>query len=626
MLVIFPRGAAAGGRRGAFRLGFPSCCADWMRVLLLLLAAAVGSVAAWDNGAARTPTRGWQNWNGFSNDFNASLTLEVAHFLKDSGLLAAGFEYLTLGGMGYAEHGDPQIVPGFPNIPKQNITRNATGHLQVDAARFPGPGSSAGCLAGGAELAECLLANNYSSPEACGCVNGNEGMRNLTDYLRSLGFKFGIYTAAGINACDGAHGTSEGYEQQDADLFVNDWKAEYLMVDSCGAPAMPPPHGPPPGFPGGQGRWELTRWHNMLAAKQQSGAQPILLHDCHIGCGSNFAGPTLAVKPCDAADPHQQWAFDISGNHSALVDQARGLCAGCGGGPMSGCGGSARNSGNASGVGLGMQACLLGSIDMGKAGQPNPHMSALGTGDQLFNISANGTLRNRGGAGSPGACLGVAGGGGGQVVQGFGAYEFCDQGWIAKPRGPERNDAHATYTDGHAVPRGHATADALQYPVVQLELKASPGHCLSSAGEQLEPDADPWCKENNNMWRSNTDVLQCWPRTMVEVESVATQSTISEPGAWSFPDCLELVRERIFCAMFILKTIILPRQARDKHRESTQNEMCFLTGSARIRQLHLERSSGCALAVRRDELAADAGKRRAARQDAAATRRSPHES
>ena len=35
-----------------------------------------------------------------------------------------------------------------------------------------------------------------------------EGMRNLTGYLRTLGFRFGIYTAAGVNACDGAHGTS----------------------------------------------------------------------------------------------------------------------------------------------------------------------------------------------------------------------------------------------------------------------------------------------------------------------------------------------------------------------------------------------------------------------------------
>ena len=72
-------------------------------------------------------------------------------------------------------------------------------------------------------------------------------MRNLTGYLRSLGFRFGIYTAAGVNACDGAHGTSEGFEQQDADLFVNDWQAEYLMVDTCGTPPLPPPHGLAPG-------------------------------------------------------------------------------------------------------------------------------------------------------------------------------------------------------------------------------------------------------------------------------------------------------------------------------------------------------------------------------------------
>ena len=108
-------------------------------------------VAAWDNGAARTPTRGWQNWNAFHNEFNASLTLEIAHFLRDSGLLAAGFEYITLGGMGFAEHGDPEDMPGYPHIPRQNITRNSSGHLQVDPARFPGPGSSAMCLAGGAE-------------------------------------------------------------------------------------------------------------------------------------------------------------------------------------------------------------------------------------------------------------------------------------------------------------------------------------------------------------------------------------------------------------------------------------------------------------------------------------------
>ena len=60
------------------------------------------TTSAWNNGAALTPTRGWQNWNAFHSNFNASLTLEIAHFIKDSGLLAAGFEYITLGGMAYA--------------------------------------------------------------------------------------------------------------------------------------------------------------------------------------------------------------------------------------------------------------------------------------------------------------------------------------------------------------------------------------------------------------------------------------------------------------------------------------------------------------------------------------------
>jgi hypothetical protein len=58
--------------------------------------------------------------------------------MKDSGLLAAGYNYITLGGMGFAENGDPQAVPGFPKIPRQNISRNASGFLQADPARFPG--------------------------------------------------------------------------------------------------------------------------------------------------------------------------------------------------------------------------------------------------------------------------------------------------------------------------------------------------------------------------------------------------------------------------------------------------------------------------------------------------------
>ena len=41
-----------------------------------------------------------------------------------------------------------------------------------------------------------------------------DGIKAVADYVHSKGLKFGIYTAAGVNACDGAHGTSEGFEQQ----------------------------------------------------------------------------------------------------------------------------------------------------------------------------------------------------------------------------------------------------------------------------------------------------------------------------------------------------------------------------------------------------------------------------
>ena len=104
---------------------------------------------------------------------------------------------------------------------------------------------------------------NGTTPEQCGCHNGNAGMANLTGYIRSLGFKFGMYSSAGVGACDGAHGTSEGFERQDAELFVRDWQSEYVMVDSCGITPKAPPFGPAPG-PGAvdQGRWELTKWYN----------------------------------------------------------------------------------------------------------------------------------------------------------------------------------------------------------------------------------------------------------------------------------------------------------------------------------------------------------------------------
>ena len=74
----------------------------------------------------------------------------------------------------------------------------------------------------------------------------------------------------------------------------------------------------------------------------------------------------------------------------------------------------------------------------------------------------------------------------------------------------------------------------------RLRSRAAAGQCLSSAGVEVMPHLDPWCIDNNNMWRVSTDVIQVWTRTMMEIESMANQGSISRPGAWSFPDCLEV--------------------------------------------------------------------------------------
>ena len=118
--------------------------------------------AAWDNSVARTPPLGFSNWNYWRNNFNASVFRETAKFMRDKGFLQAGYNYITLGGIGYAAG----ATPGG------NITRNATGFLQVDPVKFPGDPTK-------------------------GVEAGNAALRALAEDLRKMGFKWGAYTEAG---------------------------------------------------------------------------------------------------------------------------------------------------------------------------------------------------------------------------------------------------------------------------------------------------------------------------------------------------------------------------------------------------------------------------------------------
>ena len=135
----------------------PSCRLRRRAAAAALLASVAAAPAAAAPGL-QTPVMGYSNWNSFANNINASLFRETATFMKQSGLLAAGYNYVTLGGIGYANGStNPAASKGHGRI-QTNITRNGTGYLQVDPVRFPG---------------------------------GNEGMRALAAEIRSMGFKWG---------------------------------------------------------------------------------------------------------------------------------------------------------------------------------------------------------------------------------------------------------------------------------------------------------------------------------------------------------------------------------------------------------------------------------------------------
>jgi hypothetical protein len=424
-------------------------------------------------------------WNYFANNFNTSLFMETSKFMKDKGFLAAGYNYMTLGGIGYANGSTCKPVSSC------NITRNSTGFLQVDPVRFPG---------------------------------GNDGFTDMTNKIRAMGYKWGSYTEAGTSGCNGAKGSSEGYEEQDAKLFVEEWKSEYLMIDSCGVENRPPPHGPPPGYPGGQARWELTKWKDLLSTAEN----PVLLHDCHNGCASGFGGPTLIAAICDSTDVSQRWLLQTDGSYSALISATNGLCVGCGNDPLSldgrgedACANTAspdpgrdpkKFNVSAPRYGLGMQACLYG--------EPNgaPGVVEQSNKPQIFNYSAATGFITA--SNTPDQCLtfvSVTPGSGSQVVLPVHSPS-CNTSWDVQNIANDKDGA------------------------VALQIRAGStgvGKCLAYTADIAAP-IDEWCIENNNMWRSSTDTLQVWSRIMVEVESMATQGEISRPGAWSFPDALEL--------------------------------------------------------------------------------------
>ena len=260
----------------------------------------------------------------------------------------------------------------------------------------------------------------------------------------------------------------------------------------------------------------LTIWSDVVRKR----AKPVILHSCHNACPSPFSGPTLIAAKCNSTDPAQQWTVPSSDaptkgaapswSFGYLRDAGRGLCVGCSQFWDRGCADDAATMHNGSGHGVGMQAC----------GGPCPRNGGCGSKNQQWNYSAAGfskmLLR------SDGACL--------DILSPNNQVTARHGGTWCKNATPTMQ-----WELGDALPaEAHA---GVSYRALQSV--GAPGMCLSS-GPTVAYDLDPWCAENNNMWRSSTDTLQVWSRVQVEIDSLVGLGNVSGPGRWGFADSLEI--------------------------------------------------------------------------------------
>ena len=133
--------------------------------------------AALENGLARTPPMGWNDWNAFGCNVTVQLVQETADKLVSSGLRDAGYQYVNIDDC-WMER-----------------SRSSTGHLVPDPVKFP------------------------------------QGITGVANYVHARGLKLGIYSSAGTFTCAG-YPASLDKEQIDANDFAA-WGVDLLKYDNC---------------------------------------------------------------------------------------------------------------------------------------------------------------------------------------------------------------------------------------------------------------------------------------------------------------------------------------------------------------------------------------------------------
>jgi alpha-N-acetylgalactosaminidase len=156
-------------------------------VLVVLLSFLLRHVSCLDNGLANAPPMGWLAWERFRcntdcvndphNCISERLFRQMADLLVSDGYHDAGYTYINIDDC-WLDH-----------------QRDKYGQLQPDKERFP------------------------------------SGIKALSDYVHSLGLKFGIYEDYGNFTCAGYPGIM-GHLETDANTFAS-WDVDYVKLDGC---------------------------------------------------------------------------------------------------------------------------------------------------------------------------------------------------------------------------------------------------------------------------------------------------------------------------------------------------------------------------------------------------------
>uniref|UniRef100_A0A0X3Q2B0 Alpha-galactosidase n=1 Tax=Schistocephalus solidus TaxID=70667 RepID=A0A0X3Q2B0_SCHSO len=155
---------------------------------LLLFLGFIMEVECLDNGLARTPPMGWMSWQRYrcqtdcvnypTECINEDLIRRTAEHMARDGWLSKGYQYIV-------------IDDCWPEMERDPSTKR----LRPNSSRFP------------------------------------SGMKNLSDFVHSLGLKFGIYLDFGTKTCEGYPGSMD-FLEIDAQTMA-DWDVDYIKMDGC---------------------------------------------------------------------------------------------------------------------------------------------------------------------------------------------------------------------------------------------------------------------------------------------------------------------------------------------------------------------------------------------------------